>query len=54
MIQDLLVEFNSFFKGDAEVIIANNTVEITVGSRTLIVSLPTVVGVDSMGQSQQS
>jgi len=46
----LLEEFNSFFKGSAEAIINGNRLEITIGSQTLIISLPEVIG----GQSTVS
>ena len=51
---ELLKEFNRFFEGDVKIALSNNRLEITVGSRTLILSLPEIIGVDSMGQSQQS
>ena len=52
--RSLLEEFNSFFKGKAQALINGNRLEITIGSQTLIVSLPEIIGVDSMGSSQQS
>ncbi len=44
--KSFLEEFNSFFKGTAEAQINGNSnrLEITIGSRTLLVSLPEVVG----------
>jgi len=44
--KSLLEEFNSFFRGTAEAIINGNAnrLEITIGSRTLMVSLPEVMG----------
>lgn len=35
--------------GKAKATINDNRLEITVGSQTLIVSLPEIIGVDSMG-----
>ena len=51
---NLVDRFNKFFEGGGEIKINGNRLEITVGSQTLIVSLPEVIGGDSMGQSQQS
>ena len=48
---NLLDTFNSFFEGDAEIIITDNKMEITVGSRTIVISLPTVVSCKAMGSS---
>ena len=45
----LVEEFNWFFKGTAEVIINGNRLEITIGSQTLIISLPEIIGGDSTG-----
>ncbi len=54
--ESFLEGFNSFFRGTAEAIINGNSnrLEITIGSRTLLILLPEVIGGDSMGQSQQS
>ncbi len=51
MIRNLLDEFNSFFKGSAEAVIIGNRLEITIGSQTLLISLPEVTGGQSTGQS---
>ena len=40
----LLDIFNSFFKGSAEAKIVDDRLEITIDSRTLIISLPEEVG----------
>jgi hypothetical protein len=40
----LLTEFNSFFKGQAKAAIKGDSLEITIDSRTLIISLPEVIG----------
>lgn len=47
----LVEEFNLFFKGTAEAIINGNSnrLEITIGSQTLLISLPKVVGTESTG-----
>ena len=47
----LAEEFNKFFEGDAEIIIADNKMEITVGSRTLVISLPRVISARATGSS---
>ena len=47
-------EFNRFFEGSAEATIKGNRLEITIGSQTLLISLPEIIGGQSMGQSQQS
>lgn len=44
MFEKLLEIFNSFFQGDAEAKIVDDRLEITIGSRTLILSLPTEAG----------
>jgi hypothetical protein len=41
---ELIAAFNRFFEGTASAEIVDNCVHITVGTQTLIVSLPTVVG----------
>ncbi len=46
----LLEEFNRFFDGSAKATINGSRLEITIGSKTIIISLPGVIGVDSMGQ----
>lgn len=50
--KNLLEEFNSFFEGDAEIIITDSKMEITVGSRTLVISLPGVISARATGLSQ--
>ncbi len=52
--KSLLDRFNSFFTGSAEIKINGNRLEITIGTQTLIVSLPEIIGGDSMGRSRQS
>jgi len=47
----LLERFNRFFEGSAEVKIVDNKLEITIGSQTLIISLPEVIGAQSKGSS---
>ena len=44
--------FNSFFGGTAEITINGDELKITIGSQTLTVSLPQVIGTESTGQSQ--
>jgi hypothetical protein len=49
--EDLLVEFNRFFEGSAEVVIVGNRLEITIGSQTLVIALPQIVGFQAKGLS---
>jgi len=44
MLEKILTIFNSFFQGDAEAKIVDDRLEITIDSRTLILSLPAEVG----------
>jgi hypothetical protein len=39
----LIDRFNSFFEGDAEAKIINGKLHVTIGSRTLVISLPAIV-----------
>ena len=54
VMRSLIEGFNSFFIGTAEAKINGNVLEIRIGSQTLLISLPEVIGGDSMGRSQQS
>lgn len=47
--RSLLEEFNSFFKGSAEVVVNGNRLEITINNMTLMISLPEIVGAQSGG-----
>jgi len=47
----LLEEFNSFFNGTASIKITDDRLEITIGSKTLILSLPQIIGIQSKGSS---
>jgi len=40
----LIEEFNEFFKNEAKIIIVDNDLEITIGSKTVIFSLPELTG----------
>jgi hypothetical protein len=42
MFKDLIDDFNKFFKGKAKAIVVNGGLEITIGSKTAIISLPEV------------
>ena len=44
MLEKTLTTFNSFFQGKAEAKIVGDRLEITIGSQTLIISLPEVIG----------
>jgi len=43
-LEKILITFNSFFQGNAEAKIVGDRLEITIGSQTLIISLPEVIG----------
>lgn len=47
--QEIVDKFNSLFEGDARAEIKNNDLKITVGSQTLIIQLPSVVGENVCG-----
>ena len=49
--KNLIEEFNSFFKGRARIAIYGDELKITIGSQTLTVSVPQVIGTESMGRS---
>lgn len=49
--KELLKQFNQFFKGTAKAKIAGQRLEITIGSQTLIISLPEIIGGQSTGSS---
>lgn len=50
----LLSEFNRFFEGRAEAVVKDGRLEVTVGPRTLALTLPTVAGGWSTGSSSPS
>jgi hypothetical protein len=50
MLEKILVTFNSLFQGNAEARVVGDRLEITIGSQTLIILLPEVIG----GQSTVS
>ncbi len=43
----IIDEFNSFFEGSAKAVIKDNSIEITIGSQTLIIEPPSVIGAQS-------
>ena len=47
--QNLIDEFNGFFEGDAVAVVKADILEVTVGTRTLLISLPSAVGGQAMG-----
>jgi len=49
--KNLLDTFNSFFKGSAEAKIIGNRLEITIGSQTLVISLPIILDGHATGSS---
>jgi hypothetical protein len=51
MLEEIIKTFNSFFRESAKAKIIGNRLEITIGSQTLIISLPQVIGGQSTGRS---
>ena len=51
MLEKIPITFNSFFRGNAEAKIVGDRLEIAIGSQTLIISLPEVIGGQSTGSS---
>ena len=47
----LIEQFNIFFDGKAKLGIKNNELHITIGEKTLFLSLPDIIGGCSRGQS---
>ena len=41
---EIVKQFNEFFGEDAHVVIKNNDIEITVGTKTLTIQLPATAG----------
>ncbi len=48
---EIIREFNNFFQGSEKVVVNKNRIEITIGSQTMLISLPKVIGVQSNGSS---
>ena len=48
----ILEQFNSFFGESAHAVIKGKVLEVTIGTQTLRISVPEVVGGASTGQSQ--
>jgi len=49
--QNIIDEFNHYFEGDAKAEIIKGQLEITIGSVTMVISLPGCVGVKATGSS---
>jgi hypothetical protein len=49
--QNIIDEFNRYFEGDARAVIIKDRLEITIGSVTMVISLPGCVGVEATGPS---
>lgn len=43
----IIDQFNAFFGEDAHIVVENNNLKITIGSRELEIELPTIVGASS-------
>jgi len=52
--KELLERFNSYFEGSAEAKIVKGRLEITIGSQTLLISLPQIVGGYGEGSPKDS
>jgi len=52
--KEIIDKFNETFSGDAHASLENNTLEITVGTKTMTIELPSVVGVKSTGSLSDS
>jgi len=50
-LEDIIKEFNEVFEGDASMEINGDKLYITICSRTLIIRLPSVIGVQATGLS---
>lgn len=50
--KELLDRFNSFFEGTASAEIIGTSLEITIGSQTLLISLPEIVGGHATGKEK--
>lgn len=51
--KDLMDEFNKFFGENAKAQIKNDCLEITIGSQTLIIQLPSIVGGQGVSYDRQ-
>ena len=51
MLGKISITLNSFFQGNTEAKVVGDRLEITIGSQTLIISLPEVTGGQSMASS---
>lgn len=49
--ENLIDEFNWFFAGKASAFVKDDRLIITIGSQTMIIQLPRIVGGESMGPS---
>lgn len=52
--KEILDNFNDFFKGEARAEIKKNAFEITINSKTLVIQLPYVSGIQSMDSLPKS
>jgi len=52
--EKLIEDFNQYFSGDAYAEIKNNQLEITIGSRTMVISMPSCVVIKSTGPKDSS
>ena len=51
---EIIKQFNDFFGEDAHMVIKKNYIEITIGTKTLTIQLPTAAGGSSMAPLSKS
>ena len=51
--ENLIDQFNSYFRGSAKVEIVGDRIAITIGNETMSISLPKAVGWSSTGEARQ-
>ena len=49
--QGIIDEFNRFFEGSAEIEIKDESLMITIGTQTMIIQLPSVVGMQAVSKN---
>lgn len=51
--KNIIDEINEHFKGDAKIEIKNKTLSITIGSRTIEIAPPLIIGASCVGTTDQ-
>ena len=52
--EKLIEQFNDFFGEDAQIVVKNNNMTITIGNKAMEIVLPTMAGGSSKAPSQKS